>query len=186
MKRIFDFVASILAIVMLLIPFILIAILIKLTSKGPVLYWSERVGRFNINFKMPKFRTMKEGTPVVATDLLQNPVEHMAPLGFFLRRYSLDEIPQIWSILIGNMSFVGPRPALFNQYELINMRTSYGIEKLLPGLTGVAQINGRDDLSVEIKVQYDKQYLEHQSFFFDLKILALTFVQVLRPVGVAH
>ena len=186
MKRIFDLMFAILASVSLLIVILGISIAIKLTSKGPILHWSERVGRFNRVFIMPKFRTMKVDTPVVATHLLKNPVIHMTSIGTFLRKYSLDELPQLWSIFVGHMSFVGPRPALFNQYDLIALRTKFGVEKLHPGLTGWAQVNGRDDLSIELKVKFDLQYMERKNFRFDLKILTLTFFRVIKHSGVKH
>jgi O-antigen biosynthesis protein WbqP len=157
-----------------------------LTSSGPVLYWSHRVGRWNIIFKMPKFRTMRVITPAVATHLLSDPAQYLTPVGSLLRKSSLDELPQLWSILIGDMSFVGPRPALFNQDDLITLRTQYGVNQLVPGLTGWAQVNGRDELSISIKVQYDVEYLHKQSFLFYMKILGLTFLKVVRRSGVSH
>ena len=160
--------------------------LVKKTSRGPILHWSNRVGRSNTNFKMPKFRTMKVGTPAVATHLLSDSGKYLTPVGSFLRKSSLDELPQLWSIFVGDMSFVGPRPALFNQHDLIALRTQYGIDKLAPGLTGWAQVNGRDELSIPIKVQYDLEYLQRQSFWFDMKILGLTFVKVVRRSGISH
>ena len=166
--------------------FVLVSLLVKLTSKGPILYWSDRVGRCNTIFKMPKFRTMELGTPAVATHLLSNSVQYLTPVGSFLRKSSLDELPQLWSILVGDMSFVGPRPALFNQDDLIALRTQYGVDKLVPGLTGWAQVNGRDELSIPIKVQYEVEYLKKQSFWFDMKILGLTFLKVARRTGVSH
>ena len=168
-------------------PLIILSIfLVKLTSKGPAIYWSNRVGRRNMIFKMPKFRTMRVGTPAVATHLLSDSGQYLTPVGSFLRKSSLDELPQLWSILVGNMSFVGPRPALFNQYDLISLRTQYGVDKLVPGLTGWAQVNGRDELSISIKVQYETQYLSKKSFWFDMKILGLTFLMVVRRTGVSH
>lgn len=168
-------------------PFIfLIALLIKLTSEGPVFYWSNRVGKCNSIFRMPKFRTMRVGTPAVATHLLSDSDQYLTPVGSFLRQSSLDELPQLWSILIGDMSFVGPRPALFNQDDLIALRTQYGVDELVPGLTGWAQVNGRDELSIPVKVQYEVEYLNKQSFWFDLKILGLTFLKVVRRAGVSH
>ena len=165
---------------------ILVAGLVKLTSKGPALYWSDRVGKCNIIFVMPKFRTMQVGAPAVATHLLSDSGQYLTPVGSFLRKSSLDELPQLWSILVGDMSFVGPRPALFNQDDLIVLRTQYGVDKLVPGLTGWAQVNGRDELSIPIKVQYEVEYLQKQSFWFDMRILALTFLKVVRRAGVSH
>ena len=164
----------------------LIAIVVTFTSKGNVIYWSNRVGRDNIIFKMPKFRTMEVGAPIIATHLLANSDNYITPIGTFLRKSSLDELPQLWSILVGNMSFVGPRPALFNQNDLIALRTQYGVDKLTPGLTGWAQVNGRDELSIPAKVQYDVEYLQKQSFWLDIKILGLTFLKVVRRAGVSH
>ena len=186
MKRLFDITLSILAGVILLIPTILVAIAVRLTSKGPALYWSDRVGRLNQIFKMPKFRTMRVDTPAVATHLMSDPRIYLTPIGAFLRKSSLDELPQLWSILVGDMSFVGPRPALFNQDDLIALRTEHGVEVLTPGLTGWAQINGRDELPIPQKVAYDVEYLQRRSFRFDLKILWLTLVKVLRREGVSH
>lgn len=165
---------------------LVVAVLVKLTSRGPVLYWSSRIGRDNQVFKMPKFRTMKLETPVVATHLLSNPEECMTPIGSFLRKSSLDELPQLWSIFKGDMSFVGPRPALFNQYDLIELRTRNGVQVLLPGLTGWAQVNGRDELPIPQKVGFDFEYLQKKSFWFDLKILFLTLVKVIRRDNVTH
>jgi len=186
MKRLFDIAMSFLALILLSPLIILVGLLVKCTSKGPALYWSDRIGHSNIIFKMPKFRTMQVGTPAIATHLLSNSSQYLTPVGTFLRQYSLDELPQLWSILIGNMSFVGPRPALFNQNDLIALRTQYGVDKLVPGLTGWAQINGRDELSVPVKVQFEVDYLQRQSFWFDIKILGLTFLKVVRRVGVSH
>ena len=164
----------------------LVALLVKLTSRGSVFYFSDRVGRRNIIFRMPKFRTMQVGTPAVATHLLSDSGQYLTPVGSFLRKSSLDELPQLWSILLGDMSFVGPRPALFNQDDLIALRTQYGVDELVPGLTGWAQVNGRDELSIPDKVQYEVEYLNKQSFWFDMKILGLTFLKVVRRVGVSH
>jgi O-antigen biosynthesis protein WbqP len=186
MKRFFDISLSIVLLVILLLPMILIAISVKLSSQGGVLYWSERVGKCNIIFKMPKYRSMMVDTPEVATHLLQSPKSALTPIGNFLRKYSIDELPQLWSILKGDMSFVGPRPALFNQQDLIKLRSIRGIEKIMPGLTGWAQINGRDDLPIIEKVKMDEEYLEHQSFFFDIKILWNTFLKVIRRDGISH
>ena len=165
---------------------LIIALLVKLTSKGPVLYWSDRVGVNNTIFKMPKFRTMRMDTPAVATHLLTNPDQYLTPIGRFLRKSSLDELPQLLSILKGDMSFVGPRPALFNQDDLVLSRTKKGIHALTPGLTGWAQVNGRDELPIPVKVEFDEYYLLHHSFFFDLKIILLTALKVVRREGVTH
>jgi len=186
MKRLFDLLMSFLALVIFSPLIISVALLVKLASKGPALYWSDRMGRQNIIFKMPKFRTMQVGTPAVATHLLSGSGQYLTPVGSFLRKSSLDELPQLWSILVGDMSFVGPRPALFNQDDLIALRTQYGVDELVPGLTGWAQVNGRDELSIPIKVQYEVEYLQKQSFWFDLKILGLTFLKVVRRAGVSH
>jgi len=186
MKRLFDLLLTLFVSIVLALPILVVAILVRLTSSGPVLYWSDRVGRRNIIFEMPKFRTMQVGAPAVATHLLSDASQYLTPVGSFLRQSSLDELPQLWSILVGDMSFVGPRPALFNQYDLIALRTQYGVDKLLPGLTGWAQVNGRDELSIPVKVQYEVEYLNEQSFWFDLKILGLTFLKVVRRAGVSH
>lgn len=171
---------------LLAVPISIVAVLVRLTSKGPVLYWSDRVGRNNVVFRMPKFRTMRMDTPAVATHLLPDPKSFLSPIGGFLRKSSLDELPQLWSILVGDMSFVGPRPALFNQNDLIALRTEQGVDALTPGLTGWAQVNGRDELSIPQKVAFDIQYLQRQSFAFDMRILWLTFVKVIRRDGVTH
>ena len=186
MKRIFDLVLAALASVVLLIPFLLVAACVRLTSKGPVLYWSDRVGWNNALFKMPKFRSMQVGTPLVATHLLANPEQYITPIGSFLRKSSLDELPQLWSIIKGDMSFVGPRPALFNQDDLIELRTRQGVHQLTPGLTGWAQINGRDELPIPDKVELDVVYLQRQSLWFYIRILWLTFVSVIRRDGITH
>ena len=186
MKRIFDLTLAVVAGIFLLTPVLLLAVLVRLTSKGPVLYWSERVGRNNAIFKMPKFRTMRVGTPAVATHLLSNPDSYLTPIGSFLRKSSLDELPQLWSILKGDMSFVGPRPALFNQHDLIELRTEQGVHELVPGLTGWAQVNGRDELPIPDKVKLDVEFLHRQSLWFDIRILWMTFVKVLRRDGVSH
>jgi O-antigen biosynthesis protein WbqP len=186
MKRLFDFVLAIVIAIILVLPILFVAIIVRLTSSGPALYWSNRVGRCNIIFKMPKFRTMQVGAPVVATHLMSDSSQYLTPVGSFLRQSSLDELPQLWSILVGDMSFVGPRPALFNQDDLIALRTQYGVDKLVPGLTGWAQVNGRDELSIPIKLQYEVEYLNKQSFWFDMKILGLTFLKVIRRTGVSH
>ncbi|NMM20423.1 MAG: sugar transferase [Rhodoferax sp.] len=186
MKRTFDLFLAALVSICLLLPVMLVAILVRLTSKGPVLYWSDRVGRNNTIFKMPKFRSMQIGTPAVATHLLNNPDAYLTPIGSFLRKSSLDELPQLLSIIKGDMSFVGPRPALFNQHDLIELRTRSGVHKLLPGLTGWAQVNGRDELPIPAKVKLDVDYLQRQSLWFDIRILWLTFVKVLHRDGVSH
>ena len=169
-----------------IVPMLLIALLVKLTARGPVLYWSDRVGRNNRIFRMPKFRTMRIETPAVATHLLQSPEQYMTPIGGWLRKASLDELPQIWSILVGDMSLVGPRPALFNQDDLVKLRTEMGVHQLVPGLTGWAQINGRDELPIPEKAQLDATYLANMSLALDLLILRLTFLKVLRRDGVSH
>lgn len=186
MKRLFDLCLATIVGVPLLLPLLVVAILVCLTSPGPILYWSDRIGRRNRVFRMPKFRSMKIGTPAVATHLLADPDSHLTPIGSFLRRSSLDELPQLWSIFRGEMSFVGPRPALFNQHDLIQKRSEYGVDQLLPGLTGWAQVNGRDDLPIPEKVRLDTEYLERQSFMFDLYIIFLTAIKVVRSDGVAH
>jgi O-antigen biosynthesis protein WbqP len=186
MKRFFDFAAALILLVIMAVPIVLIAILVKITSPGPVFYWSERVGKDNKNFIMPKFRTMRKDAPVVATHLMQNVENYLTAFGSFLRTTSLDELPQFWSVLKGDMSFVGPRPALFNQEDLITLRTKKGVHKLIPGITGWAQVNGRDDLPIPVKVEYDEYYLRNQSFFFDLKILWNTFFKVIKKEGVVH
>lgn len=186
MKRLFDLFFAVPAGFMLSVPMLIIALLVRLTSSGPALYWSDRVGADNRIFRMPKFRTMRVGTPAVATHLLTDPVAHLTPVGGFLRRTSLDELPQLWSILRGDMSFVGPRPALFNQEDLVALRTERGVHRLTPGLTGWAQVNGRDDLPIPVKVEYDAEYLGRRSLTFDLYILWLTVLKVLRADGVSH
>lgn len=186
MKRVFDLVLGGVVAVLLLVPVLIVALAVRLTSKGPALYWSDRVGCNNKIFKMPKFRSMRVGTPAVATHLLADAASHLTPIGSFLRKSSLDELPQLWSILKGDMSFVGPRPALFNQQDLIDLRTAHGVHTLVPGLTGWAQVNGRDELPIPNKVQLDVEYLQQQSLWFDIRILWLTFVKVLRRDGVSH
>jgi O-antigen biosynthesis protein WbqP len=186
MKRVFDFLLSLSALCMLFIPMLLIAAGIKLTSRGPVLYWSSRVGKNNELFNMPKFRTMRIGTPAVATHLLGSPGKYVTGIGRLLRKTSLDEIPQLISIVKGDMSFVGPRPALFNQDDLIEQRTSKGVHRLTPGLTGWAQINGRDELPIPVKVDFDYYYLLNQSFILDLKIIIQTALKVVLREGVTH
>ena len=185
-KRFFDFLLAFFAILFLITPILVVAIMVRLTSIGPVLYWSDRIGRNNHIFKMPKFRTMRINTPAIATHLLSNPKQYLTPIGSFLRKSSLDELPQLWSIIKGDMSFVGPRPALFNQDDLVALRTQYGVDKLLPGLTGWAQINGRDELPIPVKVKLDVEYLHKQSFLLDVKIIFLTFLKVLRRDGIQH
>ncbi|WP_267140438.1 sugar transferase [Anianabacter salinae] len=166
--------------------FLAVMLAVKLTSKGPLFFWSQRVGRNNVPFWMPKFRSMREDTPNVATHLLKDPGQYLTPIGGFLRKSSLDELPQLWSILRGDMSFVGPRPALFSQDDLIAARTECGVHVLVPGLTGWAQVNGRDDLPIPVKVDYDAEYLERRSVLFDLKILWMTAQKVLSQSGVSH
>lgn len=186
MKRLFDLVLALCAALVLALPVAVVAVAVRLTSAGPSLYWSDRVGRGNKIFKMPKFRSMRVGTPAVATHLLADARSHLTPIGSFLRKSSLDELPQLWSILVGDMSFVGPRPALFNQHDLIALRTQHGVHELVPGLTGWAQVNGRDELPIPDKVKLDVEYLQRRSLWFDIRILWLTFVKVLRRDGVSH
>ena len=186
MKRLFDFLLAVITTAVLISPIIIVAIMIKLTSKGPALYWSDRIGKDNQIFKMPKFRSMKIDTPTVATHLLTNPKSVLTPIGDFLRKSSLDELPQLWCILKGEMSFVGPRPALFNQDDLIGLRTEKSVDKVLPGLTGWAQVNGRDELPIPLKVELDEAYVQRQSFGFDIYILWLTFIKVIKHDGISH
>jgi O-antigen biosynthesis protein WbqP len=186
MKRLFDMILSVILMLIFGIPMAMIAILIRIGSKGPALYWSDRIGMNNTIFKMPKFRTMRTDTPAVATHLLQNPEKYVTPIGRVLRKLSLDELPQLFSVFKGDMSFVGPRPALFNQYDLMALRTRKGIHRLTPGVTGWAQINGRDELAIPVKVQYDEDYLYRQSFAFDLRILGQTLGKVVNRSGVTH
>lgn len=186
MKRATDFCMAMALAVLLLLPCVIIALIIRFTSPGPALYWSDRVGRKNAIFRMPKFRTMRTDTPAVATHLLGDPDRFLTPVGSFLRKSSLDELPQLWSILKGDMSFVGPRPALFNQHDLIALRTQFHVDELLPGLTGWAQVNGRDELAIPDKVKLDAEYLARRSWWFDLKILFLTFIKVVQRDGVTH
>ena len=186
LKRLFDLCLGGVAAMVLALPIAAVALLVRLTSPGPALYWSDRVGRHNAIFRMPKFRSMRVGTPAVATHLLQDPKVYLTPIGSFLRKSSLDELPQLWCILKGDMSFVGPRPALFNQDDLVGLRTRFGVHELVPGLTGWAQVNGRDELPIPDKVKLDVEYLHRQSLWFDIKILWLTFVKVLRRDGVSH
>jgi O-antigen biosynthesis protein WbqP len=186
MKRFFDLLLAVPTALVLLIPVGVIALLVRLTSPGPALYWSDRVGRHNRIFRMPKFRSMRIGTPAVATHLLTDAGAYLTPIGSFLRQSSLDELPQLWSILTGDMSFVGPRPALFNQDDLIAWRSECGVDELVPGLTGWAQVNGRDELPIPEKVRLDLEYLERQSLLFDIRILWLTLLKVVRRDGVSH
>ncbi len=186
MKRLFDFILSLTLIVLLFPLLFIVGLAVRISSRGPALYWSDRVGRQNNIFKMPKFRSMQMHTPEIATHLLKHPLQYSTPIGPFLRKTSLDELPQLWSIMKGDMSFVGPRPALFNQEDLIALRTQYCVQELVPGLTGWAQINGRDELPIPDKVKLDVEYLQRQSFWFDLKILWLTFIKVVRRDGVSH
>lgn len=186
MKRFFDLVLSLFALLILLIPILLVTVAVKLTSKGPALYWSDRVGVNNVLFRMPKFRSMRIGTPAVATHLLLDPSKYLTPIGNFLRKSSLDELPQLWSIIAGDMSFVGPRPALFNQADLIELRTEQGVHLIRPGLTGWAQVNGRDELPIPVKVGYDAFYAKNMSVLFDIKILFLTALKVIKRDGVSH
>ena len=186
MKRLFDVLLGILAVLLLLLPIALTGLAVRLTSRGPALYWSDRVGRNNNIFKMPKFRSMQVGTPAIATHLLSVPDAYLTPIGSFLRKSSLDALPQLWSILVGNMSFVGPRPALFNQDDLIALRTEQGVHHLLPGLTGWAQVNGRDEIPIPEKVALDVEYLRHQSLWLDIRIIWLTFIKVLRSEDITH
>jgi O-antigen biosynthesis protein WbqP len=186
MKRLFDIISCSLLLALFAVPMALIALAVKLTSKGPVLYWSDRVGRVNRVFQMPKFRSMRTDAPQVATHLFHDPDAYLTPIGGFLRRSSLDELPQLFSVLCGDLSLVGPRPALFNQDDLIALRTELGVHELVPGITGWAQVNGRDDLPIPEKVRLDCEYLRARSFLFDLKILAMTVLKVARHEGVSH
>lgn len=186
MKRSFDLILGLFAATVMLVPIVMLAVLVRLTSPGPALYWSDRVGRHNNIFKMPKFRSMRVGTPTIATHLLADPKSVLTPIGSFIRKTSLDELPQLWSILVGDMSFVGPRPALFNQHDLIELRTQKDVHTLVPGLTGWAQVNGRDELPIPQKVALDVEYLQRQGFWFDIRILWLTFLKVVRRDGVSH
>ncbi len=186
MKRLFDLLLALILFTLLILPILVVVVMVRFTSIGPILYWSDRVGRENKLFKMPKFRTMRVDTPAVATHLLPSPEQYLTLIGSFLRKTSLDELPQLWSILRGDMSFVGPRPALFNQHDLIELRKQCGVEKLIPGLTGWAQINGRDELPIPEKVALDLEYMNNQSFRMDLKIICLTFLKVIRRDGIKH
>lgn len=186
LKRAVDFFLAVIASMILFVPILIVALCVRLTSPGPILYWSKRVGRFNRIFLMPKFRSMRVDTPTVATHLLENPDRFLTPIGSFLRKSSLDELPQLWCILGGRMSFVGPRPALYNQDDLIELRTAHDVDQLLPGLTGWAQINGRDELPVPEKVKFDVEYLKRRSFGFDMRILFLTAGKVIRRKGIRH
>ena len=186
MKRLFDLALGLMAGAVLFLPLVIVAVLVRLTSPGPALYWSDRVGRENKIFKMPKFRSMRVDTPTVATHLLANPKAHLTPIGSLMRKSSFDEMPQLFSILVGDMSFVGPRPALFNQQDLIDLRTQTGVHTLTPGLTGWAQVNGRDELPIPDKVELDIEYLNRQCFWFDIKIIWLTILKVLQGEGVSH
>jgi len=185
-KRLFDLALALMAIGFLWLPILILAVAVRLSSPGPVLYWSDRIGRHNEIFKMPKFRSMLIDTPPVATHLLQNPDQWLTPIGSFLRKSSLDELPQLWSILKGDMSFVGPRPALFNQYDLITLRKKNRVDELVPGLTGWAQVNGRDELPISQKVKLDSEYLQRRSLLFDLRVLWMTVLKVLGRDGVSH
>ena len=186
MKRLFDLCLALPVALMLALPIAVIALAVRATSPGPALYWSDRVGRHNRIFRMPKFRSMRIGTPAVATHLLSDPNAYLTPIGSILRKSSLDELPQLWSILVGDMSFVGPRPALFNQDDLVALRTEHGVDELVPGLTGWAQVNGRDELPIPEKVKLDAEYLRRRSFLFDIYILWLTAVKVVLRDGVSH
>ncbi len=186
MKRMLDILVTLVALVVFAIPMILVALAVRLSSQGPILYWSDRVGRNNVVFAMPKFRTMRVDTPVLPTHLLADAASFLTPIGSFLRKSSLDELPQLWCILIGNMSLVGPRPALHNQHDLLDARTAAGVHALVPGLTGWAQVNGRDEVPLEVKVAYDVEYLQRRSLLLDIKILLLTFWKVVMVKDIAH
>lgn len=186
MKRIFDLILGLVLVVLFSIFMLVIAALIRLMSKGPAIFWTDRVGRNNVIFKMAKFRTMKLNTPQIATHLMENPKRYLIPGGEFLRKYSLDELPQLFNVLKGEMSFVGPRPALFNQNDLVELRTEKNIHELVPGVTGWAQVNGRDDLSIPVKVSFDEYYFKHHSFAFDHYIIFLTAIKIIRREGVQH
>ena len=186
MKRLFDLTLTLIATILLALPFLILWVAVHLTSRGPALYWSDRVGRDSVIFRMPKFRSMRVGTPAVATHLLSDPKAHLTPIGSFLRKSSLDELPQLWSIMKGDMSLVGPRPALFNQDDLVALRAELGVDQLLPGLTGWAQVNGRDELPIPQKVALDVEYMQRQSLCFDMKILWMTVLKVTKRDGVSH
>ncbi len=186
MKRIFDLATAVFLLCFLSIPILVVGLMVRLTSKGPVLYWSDRVGINNTIFSMPKFRTMRVDTPAVATHLMKNPDVYLTSIGSFLRKFSLDELPQLYSILKGDISFVGPRPALYNQDDLVELRTGKGIHKLIPGITGWAQVNGRDELPIPVKVEFDEYYLKNRSFALDFKILWMTVIKVARREGIVH
>lgn len=186
MKRLFDLLLCVCFIPVLIWPAAVVWCAVRLTSKGPALYWSDRVGQHNVIFRMPKFRSMRTDTPAVATHLLSDPATYLTPIGSFLRKSSLDELPQLWCILVGDMSFVGPRPALFNQDDLIQARTALNVQSIKPGLTGWAQVNGRDELPIPVKVKFDHEYLQKQNLLFDLKILWMTFLKVIARDGVSH
>ncbi len=186
MKRTFDLLLALLLLVPLAVPLLLLALLVRVTSPGPALYWSDRIGRDNKIFRMPKFRSMRIGTPAIATHLLPDPDQFLTPIGSFLRKTSLDELPQLWSVLIGDMSFVGPRPALFNQDDLIALRSACGVHRLIPGVTGWAQVNGRDTLPIPEKVKLDEEYLHRRSCRFDISILRMTIIRVIHKDGVSH
>lgn len=186
MKRLFDLMLALAALAILAVPMVGVALAVRLTSSGPALYWSNRVGRDNRIFRMPKFRSMRTDTPALATHLLGDPQDYLTPIGSFLRKSSLDELPQLWCILVGDMSFVGPRPALFNQDDLIALRSALGVQRLTPGLTGWAQVNGRDTLPIPLKVRFDAEYLARRSLLFDVRILWLTLINVWRRAGVSH
>jgi O-antigen biosynthesis protein WbqP len=184
--RVFNILLSLLIGILVLIPFLIVCVLVKITSPGPIIHWSKRIGKNNVIFLMPKLRTMRIDTPQVATHLLQNGQNYLTPIGSFLRKSSLDEIPQLWSVFVGDMNLVGPRPALYNQDDLKELRTKLGVHKIAPGVTGWAQINGRDELPIPEKVQLDKDYLDKRSIWFDLKILCLTVYKVLRRSNIQH
>jgi O-antigen biosynthesis protein WbqP len=186
MKRMLDVFYASSLILLLSMPMSIIAVLVRLTSKGPVLHWSDRIGKDNMVFKMPKFRTMRVNAPALATHLLESPLKYLTPFGRFLRKFSLDELPQLWSVLKGDMRFVGPRPALYNQEDLIELRTKNGLHKLMPGITGWAQVNGRDNLTVSRKVEYDEFYMKNRSCMLDLKIILFTLGKVIRTEGISH
>lgn len=186
MKRIFDILSSLIAIILFIPILLVLAIIVKCTSQGPVLFKQRRIGKDNVEFMIYKFRTMRIDTPNVATHLLKNPEQYITPIGKFMRKTSLDELPQLFNILKGEMSVVGPRPALYNQYDLIEMRTNANVHMVRPGLTGLAQVSGRDELENEQKVHFDQQYVQKQSFFFDLKLIFLTVVKVFKSEGVVE